>query len=303
MERPYFFIVNPKAGAGMRGFSTVAARLKERGVPYFAAATTGPGDAQLLARLASRGEFRAIVCHGGDGTLNDIVNGLATFDGTITSRAVLGLIPSGTAQDFARGLDIPRARAAALDRLLTGHETAVDVGRIRFADGRVQLFVNVLGAGFDAEVAERAQDVRGAVTSIPAHVFGFALALAVYRNKTMSLTLEDQAEVPTFLRCNVVVAANGPSYAGIMRMAPTAVLDDGLLDLVVIGDVDKFELLFNLPRVLTGTHLEHSKVAVYRSSAFTLESEDEARVQADGEVVGRLPIKVDVLPRALRLIR
>jgi diacylglycerol kinase (ATP) len=302
-ERPYFFIVNPRAGLGIRGFSDLAGILRDRGIPYFAAATTGPGDARMLTQLARRGDFRTIVCHGGDGTLNELVNGLATPEGDIDRETVIGLIPSGTAQDFARGLDIPRVREVALERLLTGQEVAVDVGRIRFADGRRHFFVNVLGAGFDAEVAGRAQDVRGAITSIPAHVYGFASALAAYQNKTISLVLEDHAANPTHVRCNMVVAANGPSYAGVMRMAPSALLDDGLLDVVVIGDVDKLELLLNLPRVFAGTHLEHDKVAVYRSRAFSLESSADALVQADGDVVGRLPVHVDVLPRALRLIR
>ena len=200
---------------------------------------------------------------------------------------------------------MPRDHEAALDRLLGGRETTVDIGRIRFADGRLHFFVNVLGAGFDAEVAERAQDARAAMTSIPAHVFGFASALAGYQNKSISLSFAGQSPVksPAAFPCSMIIAANGPSYAGVMRLAPAAVLDDGLLDVVVIGDVDKLELLWNLPRVFAGTHLDHEKVAVYRLAAFALESGDHARVQADGEVVGYLPIRVDVLTRALRLIR
>jgi YegS/Rv2252/BmrU family lipid kinase len=301
--RPFYFIINPNAGIGIRGFAPVATRLKELNVPYFAAATTGSGDARMLAQLARQGDFRAIVCHGGDGTMNEIVNGLATAGGTLDGDVTLGLIPSGTAQDIARGLDLPRARMAALDRLLDGKETTVDVGRIRFADGRLHFFVNNVGVGFDAEVAERAQDVRGAITSFPAHVFGFASTLAVYRNKTITLAIEGRDDTLTRVRCNTVLAANGPSYGGVMKLAPTALMDDGLLDLVVIGDVDKLELLLNLPRAFAGTHLGHNKVAFERARAFTLESEDEARVQADGEVIGRLPVRVDVLPRALRLIR
>jgi diacylglycerol kinase (ATP) len=167
----------------------------------------------------------------------------------------------------------------------------------------VRFFVNVFGAGFDAEVAERAQDVRGAMASIPAHMVGFATAFAGYQNQEIDITVEDAAIPPERLRCTMVVVANGPSYAGVLRMAPNAVVDDGLLDLVVIGDVDKFEMLMNLGRVFTGAHLEHAKVQVHRTAALTLESKGEARVQADGEVIGRLPARVDVLPGALRVIR
>ncbi|HZT05753.1 MAG TPA: diacylglycerol kinase family protein [Chloroflexota bacterium] len=303
-DAPFFFIVNPRAGAGGRKFAGIAARMRALGVSYAAAATTKPGDARTLSKLALGHGFRAIVCVGGDGTVNEVVNGFVTPEGLVDRRAVLGVIPSGTMQDFARGASLPVGRDAALARLLDGRESAIDVGRIRFADGRVHVFVNVVGAGFDAEVAGRAADVRGgAITSIPAHVLGFASALAAYQNKEISLTFEDQPGSAARLRCNAVIAANGPSYAGVMNFAPGATLDDGRLDVVLVGDVAKIELLLNLPRVLAGTHVAHEKVTTYRVRGLSLESGDDALVQADGEVVGRLPARVDVLPGALRLIR
>lgn len=302
-EPAFFFIVNPRAGLGGVRFSTIASRLRGRGVPFAAAATTGPGDATTLARLACGQGFRAIVCVGGDGTINEVVNGLVTPEDGVDQRPLLGMIPTGTAQDFSRGAGIPLERGAAIDRLLEEQETRVDVGRIRFGDGRVRLFVNVLGVGFDAEVAERAQDVRGAIPSIPAHVVGFASALAGYRNKTISISFDEREGGGTRFRCNMVAVANGSSYAGGMRLAPGASLDDGLLDIVVVGDVDKIEFLLNFPSVFTGKHVGHEKVVIYRAPCVWLESEEEALVQADGDVVGRLPAQVEVLPRALRLIR
>lgn len=302
-EPSLFFIVNPRAGLGVVRFSTIARRLRERGVPFAAAATTGPGDATTLARLACGQGFRAIVCVGGDGTINEVVNGLATPKGEVDQRPIVGMIPTGTAQDFPRGVGIPLERGGAIDRLLEGQETRVDVGRIRFGDGRVRLFVNVLGVGFDAEVAERAQDVRRTMPSIPAHVVGFASTLAGYHNKSISICFDAREGGGTRFRCNMVAVANGPSYAGGMRLAPDAIMDDGLLDIVVVGDVDKIELLLNFPSVYTGKHVGHEKVAIHRAPCVWLESEEEALVQADGDVVGRLPAQVDVLPRALRLIR
>src|SRR5581483_2225986 len=155
-DAPFFFIVNPRAGAGGRKFAGIAARMRALGVSYAAAATTKPGDARTLSKLALGHGFRAIVCVGGDGTVNEVVNGFVTPEGLVDRRAVLGVIPSGTMQDFARGASLPVGRDAALARLLDGRESAIDVGRIRFADGRVHVFVNVVGAGFDAEVAGRA---------------------------------------------------------------------------------------------------------------------------------------------------
>lgn len=299
---PYFLIVNPRAGTGIRVFEPVADRLRKRGVSFFAAATTGPHDAVKLAEMARTQRFRAIVAVGGDGTLNDVVNGLLTPEGTVDDGVVVGIIPRGTAQDFARGLNLPLTPAAAIDRLLAGNEARIDVGRIRFEDGGVRLFVNVLGVGFDAEVAGRAQEVRPAVASFPAHVLGFVSTLAVYRNKEISLVLDDEQKAAHRSRCNLVIAANGPYYAAGMRLAPDALMNDGLLDVVVIGDVPKLDLLLNLPRAYAGTSLEHAEVTLHRARRLRLDSPDGALVQADGEVVGELPAEVDVLPGALRVI-
>jgi diacylglycerol kinase (ATP) len=298
-----FFIVNPRAGLGMRRFASIRTRLQRLDVPFAGAATTGPGDASTLARMACEHHFRAIVAVGGDGTVNEVLNGMASTEGEIHPHAALGVIPTGTAQDFARSMGIPLAPDAALDALLGGRITRVDVGRIRFGDGRLHLFANMLGAGFDAEVAGRAQDVRGAMSSIPAHVVGFASARAAYRTKEITITLEGTQGEPKRVHSNLVVVANGPSYAGVMRLAPDAVVDDGLLDVTVIGDVDALEFLINLPRAFTGTHLAHHKVDAYRVRSLSLESQDDALVQADGELLGRLPATVDVLPGALKLIR
>lgn len=299
----YFFIVNPRAGAG-RGFHAIADRLRTRGVPFAAAATTGKGDAFALAGLARGAGFRAIVCVGGDGTLNEIVNGCMTPDGDIYPGVVLGHVPSGTAQDFARSAGLPLARAAAVDFLLTGKPVPTDVGRIRFADGRVQLFVNAMGAGFDAEVADRAAEVRGAMASVPAHLVGLASALATYRPGQIQVTVERPGTTQRRLRASMVVAANGPSYAGLLQLAPRAALDDGILHAVAFrDDLDHMDFLLGLPRALTAGRIEHEKVETHRAVSLTLDGEDRSLVQADGEVVGRLPARVDVLPRALQVIR
>ncbi|MSQ23850.1 MAG: diacylglycerol kinase family lipid kinase [Chloroflexi bacterium] len=296
----YFLIVNPRSGTTQR-FARIAAELRKRDVSFSAAATTGPGDARLLAELARQANFRAVVCVGGDGTVNEVVNGL--FAGGATDPGVpLGIIPRGTAQDFARGLGLPLDIGPAVERLVRGEEARVDVGRIRFGDGQVRLFVNVLGVGFDAEVAVRARDVRPAVASLPAHVYAFASTFAAYQNKEISIVLDGEESQDSRSRC-LVIAANGPYYANGMRMAPDARMDDGLLDVVVIGDVDKLDLLWNLPRAFSGTHVEHSDVSVYRVRRLTLDSPEGGLVQADGEVVGELPAEVDLLPGALRVIR
>ena len=302
-ESELFLIVNPRAGAG-RGIHNITGHLRERGVPFTVAATTGRGDAAGLARLACRAGVRAIVCVGGDGTLNEIVNGCMTADGDIFPDVVLGHIPSGTAQDFARSAGLPLTRYAAVDFLLAGNPAPTDVGRIRFSDGRSQFFINAMGAGFDAEVADRAAEVRGAITSVPAHLVGLASALAAYRPGDIDVSLDRPGLPQRRLKATMVVVANGPSYAGLLQLAPNASLDDGLLDAVAFRhDLDHMDFFLSLPRVLTAGRIEHEKVETHPVASVTLESEERCLVHADGEVVGRLPARVDVLPGALRVIR
>lgn len=299
LTAPYFFVVNPRAGSGIRVFNAVADRMRKLGVPFHAAATTGPGDAPVLAQLARQKDFSALVAVGGDGTLNELVNGLLTPDGGVDDHLPVALIPRGTAQDFARGLELPLTPAAAVEHLVNGTERRIDVGRIRFPDGSVRLFVNVLGVGLDAEVAGRAKDVRPAVASFPAHMIGLAGALADYRNRDLSLTLDGEAYRS---KCSMVVIANGPYYANNMRLAPDAQLDDGELDVVIVGDLGPLDLLLNLPRAFSGTALEHDEVTLRRARHITLAGDGETLMQADGELVGRLPAEVDILPGALRMI-
>jgi diacylglycerol kinase (ATP) len=300
---PLFLIFNPRAGLGLGRVAAITAALRERGLTFSGAMTTQGGDARTLSRLACLGDFRAIVAVGGDGTTNEVVNGFASSSGEIDPRAVLGLIPSGTAQDFARGAGVPSERDAAIERLATGREALLDVGRIRFPDGRVHLFVNACGAGFDAVVAGRAADARAVFTSIPAHLIGFASTLADYRATQIHVTFDADDGRQAEFTCGQIVVANGPSYAGVLRLAPAASVEDGLLDVVVLGDVDRIDVLLNLPRALAGAELPSNKVAVYRARSLALASDRKTLVQADGEVIGHLPVEVDVLPGALRLIR
>lgn len=301
---PWLVVVNARAGAGAAGarWPAIGRALTAAGLVYEADFTAGPGDATRLAETAAWAG-RTVVAVGGDGTINEVVNGLMRGRSAAGPPPTLGVIPSGTAQDFARSAGIPRAPRAAIALLARGEPRPTDVGRIRFESGAVRYFANYAGAGFDAVVTARAKDWGHLLRGALAYVVGFFAVLRGYENRHFELRLDDGSPLVPARRINMVILANGGNYAGVLRMAPAASLDDGMLDVIVVGDVGRFELVVSLPLALFGRHLEHPKVTALRARTVSIAAGEALPVQCDGEMAGELPATFDVMPGALRLIR
>ena len=168
--------------------------------------------------------------------------------------------------------------------------------------GAVHYFANYAGTGFDALVAAKARAWRHLLRGAAPYVVGFFAVLRGYVPPCLELRLDDTAprRVP---RVTLLILANGPNYAGYLRIAPPARLDDGLLDLIVVRDVGRLELLLHLPLAVSGRHLHHPKVTALRARSVDVAAGTPLPVQSDGEVVGTLPARFDVLPGALRLLQ
>ncbi len=301
---PLLVVVNAQAGAGRTGarWPALARELTRVGLAFEPAFTDGPGDAMRLAETAARAG-RTVVAVGGDGTINEVVNGLMAGRALEAAPPTLGIIPSGTAQDFARSVGVPLASRAAIALLAHGEPRLTDVGRIRFPSGAVRYFANYAGAGFDAVVTARAKDWGHVLRGALAYVVGFFAVLHGYENRHIELRPNGAPPLEPAQRINMVILANGGNYAGVLRMAPDATLDDGLLDVVIIGDVGRWELLASLPLAIFGRHLTHPKVATLRVRSVAISAAEPLPVQSDGEIAGQLPAEFDVIPGALHLIR
>jgi diacylglycerol kinase (ATP) len=251
-----------------------------------------------LTREAVAGGAELVVVVGGDGTLNEAVNGLLSTD---SSTCELAVVPCGTGDDFARTFGIPTSTEQALEVAGKGKARTVDAGRARFlADGveHERYFANFAGAGISGAIAR-----RGAATSkrFGARAAYFWATVAVFaRWSSVPMTIEaDGARREG--RMFEIIVANGAYAAGGMRVAPDAAPDDGLLDVVVIGDVTKLDFLTTFPKIYRGTHVGHPKVEVLRSRAVRVETEVPLAVVLDGEQPGTTPVRFEVLPGALRL--
>lgn len=285
-------IVNRTAGKGKceRLWPQIAAYLIGLGLNVKAEFTKGEGDAILLARTAASNGAPAVLSVGGDGTLNEVVNGLVGYPETI-----LGIIPAGSGNDFIRSLGVkPSDWQSACQIIASGNTKAVDLGQV---NGRH--FINVSGVGFDATVVNCANTwgKQHFPTSL-AYVAAVLKTLREFKPTRVTIQLDDQEiEDVSWL----VVVASGQYFGGGMWIAPGADLHDGLFDVCVLGDLSKPAFLRAFPSIFSGKHLSHPAIKLYRARQVNVTAEHPMLVQADGEVISRTPISFKVQKANLRV--
>jgi diacylglycerol kinase (ATP) len=292
VTRRIALLVNPVSGKGRgaRLLAPVGDRLRSAGVDVDVDVIVGrdADEAFDLVRTVVAGDpgVDGVVAVGGDGLVNLAVQVVA---GTAVP---LGIIPAGSGNDVARALGIPRGDPlAAADLVLAGTTRAVDLGR---ADGR--WFAGVLGSGFDSMVNERANRMSWP-TGRSRYNLAILAELRVFRPVPFVLELDGERwETEAML----VAVGNGSSYGGGMRVCPDARLDDGLLDVTVLGPISKPEFLRVFPSVYKGTHVHHRAVTVRRARTVVLSSPG-VTAYADGERVAALPVRCDAVPAALQV--
>ncbi|MGE5554027.1 MAG: diacylglycerol/lipid kinase family protein [Betaproteobacteria bacterium] len=288
----YRIVVNPAAGRGAAGkrWPRVAAELDRLGVDYEAYFTTGPGDATRVAARAGDEGFDAVVAAGGDGTLSETVNGL------VGTGQPLGVLPMGSGNDFARtaGLDLDPVAAARL--LARPVLRSLDLGRV---DGR--FFINAASAGMDGEIARLMNEDLRWLRGTPAYVVATFSTLMRFRPARIVLELDGEERE---LLATLVAVGNGRYYGGGMMITPRAELDDGLFEVCVLGPMGRLEFVRAFPLVFRGEHLSHPKITMYRARrvALRMAEGEPFTVQADGEIIGRLPQEFVVEPAALSLL-
>jgi diacylglycerol kinase (ATP) len=290
-------VVNPTAGKGRT--RKLLPQLREA----FAACPLDvdvrvSADGSDAVRLAHEAldDGRAVVACGGDGTVNALAGVAAERGG------LLGIVPTGSGNDFAGhlGLDWKRWRDA-IEVLATGRVGLVDLGRAELiGDGTTAWFASVANAGFDSEANRWANAVEWA-TGTTLYVLAVVRTLAVYKPRRFRLTVDGDAhDVEAWL----IAVGNGRGYAGGMLITPGAQLDDGELDVCVVGPVSRAGFLRSFPRVFKGTHTTHPQVSMFRGKVIELASLDPAgtdELYGSGERIGPLPARMEAVPAAVRV--
>ena len=299
------FIVNPKAamGAVSKAWPRIEALAEDRLGSFQALHTTGPGDAISLTRQALLEGSEIVVCIGGDGTLNEVVNGFMGEGGPLRRDALLGFIPMGTGCDFIRTVPIPRDANRVFDLIVNSCSRPIDVGVLRYRDhhGRpaYRYFHNLTSFGLGGEVDERVNRTTKALGGFVSFIWATLISLLIYDKKRVHLTVDNSfdQEVTTW---NIAVA-NGQYHGGGMWVAPDAAVDDGLFHITVIGDLSLPQVFLNLPKLYNGKILEVSKVFTLTGKRIEAHSDQQVLLDVDGEQPGQLPVTVEIVPDALNI--
>ena len=295
-------IVNPRSAGGRtaRRWPAMLAALERAGVHVETRQTAGPGDATRLAAEASRAGAARIVAVGGDGTLNEVVNGLFDEAGARLGDAVLGLLPCGTGGDFRRSVGIPVDRDAAAAVLAAGATRPLDAGRIDYADGSRRWFVNIADCGIGGEVVRRVNAARKRGSGTVTFLYHSLAALLTYRCRPARIEVDGQVIEATVQN---VVVANGRYFGGGMLVAPGADPGDGRFEVVILGDIPRHRALIEIRRVYGGKHVGRPDVTVLRGTTVRVAPLSDAPLLFDveGELVGAAPATLTCVPGALRL--
>jgi diacylglycerol kinase (ATP) len=245
-----------------------------------------------LAEAARDAGDRLLVVVGGDGTMNEVVNG------AVGGGAEIAVLPNGTGQDFGRTHGIPAAFDAAVQVALEGEARTIDVGRVELG-GASRYFANVGSAGMSGAVARRANAMSKRLGGKATFFYALTAEFLAWRNTEVTVRLDGGEERRGAM--HDVIVASGRWHGGGMQLAPEASQDDGLFDVVFIGDVNKLDFLTTAPKLYSGKYLEHPKIEHTRSASVEVDAAQPLPVEVDGEPIGTTPARFEVVPAALKL--
>ncbi|MFI5010526.1 MAG: diacylglycerol/lipid kinase family protein [Solirubrobacterales bacterium] len=290
VQPPVCLIVNPVAGGGRAGRAAPAVQraLAGHGLAVSREDTRDLEHARTLAReAAARGETVAALS--GDGMVGAVADVLRSIP-----NAVLGVLPGGRGNDFARVLGIPADPVAACATIAHGATRLVDLGEV---DGRA--FLGIASTGFDSDCNRIANESPAWLGNL-VYAYSALRVLIGWRAARFEVVLD--SGVTRHFSGYTIAAANSGVYGGGMRLAPQARMDDGLLDVVAIEQVSKLRFLANLPKVFKGTHVQLPSVHVLRAAEVLISADRPFALYADGDPIAELPARVRALPGAVRVL-
>jgi YegS/Rv2252/BmrU family lipid kinase len=294
------FLVNPASANGSTGrrWPELARRAAAAGLEGATLFSERQGHLAELAREAALDGAELLVVVGGDGSVNEVVNGLAGLG----RQPAVAVVPRGTGWDFSRTFGIPRKIDDAVQIALQGDVRTIDLGRASYRawDGSdaTAWFANVASAGMSGAIAKRANETTKALGGKASYLWATFAVFSGWEATEIEVAVDGERRAgPMF----DVVIANGRFFGGGLEICPEAEPDDGLFDVLTIGDVTKRDLVQTMPKMYRGTHLPHPKAELLRGSSVTVTSETPLPIELDGEQPGTTPVTFEVTAGALRL--
>jgi YegS/Rv2252/BmrU family lipid kinase len=272
--------------------------------PFDTYTTTCPGDAKQCVVKAIAHGARRLVSVGGDGTLNEVVNGLMALDGFEKSRIHLGVLPNGTGCDFVKTAAIPKNIKKCLHLIKEDTTSPVDVGKLTFKDHagvqRDCFFINIASFGLGGEVIRRVNQMPSAVGPFISFLWATLVSVLLLGKKKLRLKADNGFDRE--LNILNVAIANGQFHGGGMWIAPKASLNDGLFHITIVGELSLFEVMKNLPNLYNGKIYNVSKVISFTGKRIEAASSQNILLDVDGEQMGTLPVIIEMVPEALNMI-
>jgi YegS/Rv2252/BmrU family lipid kinase len=300
-----FFVVNPKSANGATGrrWGELAAQIARTLSDFAVEFTRGPFDAAHLARQAVKSGYECVVAVGGDGTINEVVNGFFENDRAINPQAALGVLPRGTGGDFRRTFGWDLDFEAAVQRLKTPDTRPFDVGRLEFVahDGSpaVRYFANICSFGVSGVVDEEVNRTSKALGGRLSFMWGSLKALTRYRDQVVQVSFDGgPAEA---MAVTTLAVANGRYFGGGMKVAPEADVSDGLFDVTIWSGYGLRDFVLKGAAVYSGEHVKWRGTRTLRCKDVRADSQERVLIDCDGEQPGRLPCRMTILPGAIRL--
>lgn len=300
------FVVNPVAGKG-KAKAAVQKILQKSGYNdknIIISYTKYKNDATIITRNAISGGAELIVAVGGDGTINEVVNGFFESGKLIESSCKLGIIDCGTGKGYASTLGIPRSTDQQIDLLFSNASVKYDLGHITCLSPSGEIvkryFINECQIGIGSRVAS----IVGRRFKLFGGRIAFGLAATMLAMIIKPADVEISFENGPFEKYLLIglVAGNGTECAGGMKLTPFAKMDDGMFDVLLIHEMDQFKRLINLPKVYSGTHLKSQSFSLKRCNELKIRSKDSLLLESDGEILGYSPIDINMQPAAIEVI-
>jgi YegS/Rv2252/BmrU family lipid kinase len=304
-KKEWLVIVNPNAGnsKGKKDWERISALLNEEGLSFNTKFTEKKGHAISFTKEGISEGFRKIITVGGDGTLNEVVNGVFSNDTCPTNDVLLALIPVGTGNDWGRMFGIPLDYKKAIKIISENKQMAHDVGLVSFYDGtekKQRYFINIAGLGFESVVVKRTNYQKDKGRSGKAiYFYNLLMSLLSYKNTRATMVLDEKIISADIFSLNV---GNGRYCGGGMRQTPNALPDDGLLDVTIIKGMGKLEIIRNLKILYDGTILNHPKIDGFKCKKIKVTSDSIIYVEADGESLGHTPAEFSIIPSGINII-
>jgi diacylglycerol kinase (ATP) len=298
-------VANPKSANGTTGknIDNIRNLLKETG-EFELKFTEAENHATILVREALKDGFNRIIAIGGDGTYNETINGFYEDGKQLNPDAVFAMISGGTGADFIKTIGIPKDLNASVKKIVENKIRTIDLGKVTYqlADKseKSRLFLNIADAGIGGAVVERVNKTTKLFGGFASFLMGTIATVMEYKNVRTQIVFDNDFRIDKIT--NNVIVGNGCYFGGGMKILPDALPDDGLFDVLIIGDIGKLDFFKNVPKIYSGTHISDPKIDHRRAKTVQINSDVPLKLDIDGEQEGFTPALFTILPQAIKVV-